>query len=484
MNDWVQGPLPLTEQTIDVFEGSICVILRNGEVYDVRGPGRHGGFIRLLNADRRLPVSGSLTVLTFERAPAVSQKVGISVRLLDGATVEVEMQAAIVPLWQEDPAAVKDVVRRYGVQPARIQEMAQVELEESMRVMARESLGALTHAQVHRHADARTLMKLPAPKGLLTVGRLVSCSIRRDPHEEASMAAIRDGELNHLREAVEAGVARLRATNRNGVNAIQRRGELAGRMETAAAESEINATIGKILGVPAVDVAYPNQRDARLRAQYQTVRGVLENNMDLLPLLADPAYAGATEGLVSLISGMFPKPGHVAAQTLRPTLPAAGEAAPERPPSSPAGRGSIRLLRRASTVGPTGTLEVQLLEEGHDRIIGAVNADGPARIMIRNSPDPVDVAMRALSAAATWCGVQVGARVVSPANPSSTGRIALTRVEAGTRQPHAAVEQALGAWIVAINRLLDGTASVHVDAGSTHQRLEQQTTGGPDVFDE
>lgn len=473
MNDWVKGPSPLTERTIDVFEGTICVILRNGEVYDVRGPGRHGGLFRLLDEERRLPVSGSLTVLTFERAPAVSQRVRTAVRLLDGATVEVEMQAAIVPLWQKDPAAVKDVVRRYGVQPAHIQEMAQVELEESMRVMARESLSALTHTQVHGRADTRTLMKLPAPKGLLTVGRLVSCSISRDPHEEASLAAMRDGGLNQLREALEAGLARLRATNRIEVDTIQRRGELAGRMEIAAAESEINATVAKILGIPAVDVAYPNQRDERLQAQYRTVRGVLENNMDLLPLLADPAYGGAAAGLASLISGVFPTPGHAAAQTSRPTFPAVAEVAPGRLPSAPAGVSPIRLLRRASTAGPAGQLEVQLIEGGTDRVIGAVDdARGPDRLMIRNSPDPVDVAMRALSAAATWCGVQVGARVVSPPGPRDPGRIALTRVESGSRHPHADVERALGAWIVAINRLLDGAAVVHVDAGNPHQPLE------------
>ncbi len=465
MNDWVKGPSPLTERTIDVFEGTICVILRNGEVYDVRGPGRHGGLIRLLDEERRLPVSGSLTVLAFERAPAVSQTVRTSARLIDGATVKVEMQAAIVPLWQKDPAAVKDVVRRYGVQPAHIQEMAQLELEESLRVMAKESLSTLTHAQVHGRADARTLMKLPAPTGLLTVGRLVSCSISRDPHEEASLAAMRDGRLNQLREALEAGLARLRATNRNEVETIQRRGQLVGRMETAAAELEINATVAKLLGIPAVDVAYPNQRDARLQAQYRTVRGVLENNMDLLPLLADPAYRGATEGLTGLISGLFPTPGHASAQTSRPNFPAgAGAGAvPRGLPSAPAGEGPIRLLRRASTIGPTGPLEVQLIEGRPDRIVGAIDSAGPDRLMIGNDPDPIDVAMRALSAAATWCGVQVGARIVSH-NP---GRIALTRVEAGPRDPHADVELALGAWIVAINRLLDGAAVVHIDAGNT-----------------
>lgn len=467
MNDWVKGPSPLTERTIDVFEGTICVILRNGEVYDVRGPGRHGGLIRLLDEERRLPVSGSLTLLTFERAPAVSQTVRTSARLIDGATVEVEMQAAIVPLWQKDPAAVKDVVRRYGVQPAHIQEMAQLELEESLRVMAKESLSALTHAQVHGRADARTLMKLPAPKGLLTVGRLVSCSISRDPHEEASLAAMRDGGLNQLREALEAGLARLRATNRNEVETIQRRGQLVGRMETAAAESEINATVAKLLGIPAVDVAYPNQRDARLQAQYRTVRGVLENNMDLLPLLADPAYGGATEGLTGLISGLFPAPGHASAQPSRPNFPSGAEAVPRGLPSAPAGGGPIRLLRRASTIGPTGPLEVQLIEGRPDRVVGAIDSAGPDRLMICNAPDPVDVAMRALSAAATWCGVQVGARIVSPADSHNPGRIALTRVEAGPRDPHADVELALGAWIVAINRLLDGAAVVHIDAGNT-----------------
>lgn len=457
--------MPLTERTIDVFEGTVCVILRNGEVYDVRGPGRHGGLLRLLDEDRRLPVSGSLTVLTFERAPAVSQAVSTPVRLRDGATVTVEMQAAIVPLWQKNPEAVKDVVRRYGVQPAHIQEMAQAELEESLRVMARESLSVLTHEQVHSRADARTLMRIPAPTGLLTVGRLVSCSISRDQHEEASLTAMRDGGLNHLREVLEAGLARLRATNQIEVDAIRRRGELAGRMETAVAESEINATIAKLLGIPAVDVAYPAQRDARLRAQYETVRGVLENNMDLLPLLADPAYGNATVGITGLISGLFPEPGRAGARPSQPSLRPSEPPAPALPSRASGSSGSqIRLVRRASATGPSGPLEVQIIEGASDRVVGAISSGGPHRLMIGNGSDPVDLAMRALAAAATWCGVQVGARVLSPAGAGNPGRIALTRVESGAQPPHADAELALGAWIVAINTLLDGAAVVSVNA--------------------
>jgi len=461
MNDWVKGPTPLADDTIDVFEGTVCVILKNGALFDVRGPGRHGGFVRMLG-ERRLPIFGSLTTLTFERAPSVSPPVTTNVRLRDGATVTVTTQAAIVPLWQAKPDAVMDVIRRHGVQPARIQEAAQRELEESLRVMATQSLQALTHQQVHSRADARTLMQLPAPTGLLTVGHLVSCSISRDQHEEEALATVRDGRVGQLREVVEAGLAGLRATHQNEIDAIRRHGQLIGQRETALSEAQTHTIVAKLLGIPAVEVAYPGQREARLQAQYDTVRAVLAENMDLLPLLADPSYGAATAGLTSLISSVFPEPGNGRWTPQRASTPANAPALPSG--TAHATGTQIQLLRRAAASGPTGQMEVQLVAGSPDRVIGAIGSDGPHRLMVAVGPDPVDLARRALHGAATWCGVRIGTRVVSLANRGSPVRVAITRVEQGAGPEHPDVEAAIGGWLVAINALLDGVAEISIDA--------------------
>ncbi|WP_322544567.1 hypothetical protein U2G91_21300 [Rhodococcoides fascians] len=461
MNDWVKGPTPLTEDTLDVFEGTVCVIMHNGALYDIRGPGRHGGLSRMFG-ERRLPRFGSLTTLTFERAPTLSRPVTTDVRLRDGATVEVTMQAAIVPLWESKPDALKGVVQRYGVQPARIQETAQLELEESLRVMAVQSLKSLSHGQVHSCTDARTLMQPPSDKGLLTVGHLVTCSISRDQHEETALGTMRDGRLGQLREAVETALARLRATQQNEVDAIRLHGELTGRRETIISEAETNAIAAKLLGIPTVDVAYPGQRQARLEAQYETIRAVLAENMDLLPLLADPTFSTASAGLTNLISGVFPEPG-VGQPARRAGPTAAGSPAALAAGAESASGTQIRLLRRAAASGPTGQLEAQLVASRSDRVIGTIGTSGPHRLMIAVGADPVDVGQRALTGVAAWCNVRIGMRVISTPTGETPARLAITRVDSGAGPEHPDVANAIGGWIVAINALLAGMVEISVD---------------------
>jgi len=450
INNWVHGPDAVTEKTIDVFEGTVVALLRNGEIYDVRGPGRHGGLWRALNEDRRLPIIGSLTKLTFDRVPGVSDLITTQVRLSDGSTVNVTVQAAIAASWEHKPEAVLDIVRRYGVNPQRIQENAQLDLDDSLRVMVHESLRNLTHNEVHEVSDYQSLMRIPAPRGPLIVERLVSCTVSRDAHEEQYGTTLRDARIARVRAGIEAQLDGFRAENQNHLAAIRQQGELKRRAIEAQAQAELDVATAKLLGIGTIDVRYPDQRAARLAAQYEMVRSIFADNMDLLPLLADPNYTPVLAGLFGSI-GL--DPAHLTTQ-------ASGQIALT---SRPNGQHGVRVFRRAIAKGPCGSQEALLVEADSDRYVGSIGTEGPHRLLVGIGDDPVDVALRALRSAANWSGAKVAVRVLDRASGDGPGRVAITRVEEGDSDPDL-VASAIGSWVLAINAMLGGSAEVVLDA--------------------
>lgn len=446
ISDWVSGPNAVTEKKIDVFEGTVVVLLRNGEIYDVRGPGRHGGLWRTFDEERRLPITGSLTKLTFDRVPDVSDLITTQVRLRDGATVDATVQAAIAAVWEQRPEAVLDIVRRYGVNPRKIQESAQRDLDDSLRVMMYDSLRNLTHNEVHDVSDHRSLMRIPPPRGPLLIERLLSCSVGRDSHEERYATTIRDAGIERVRFGIQAEMDKLRAKNHNQIAAIQQQGELQRRALEAQAQAELDIAAAKILGVDTIDVRYPDQRATRLAAQYEMVRSIFADNMDLLPLLADPSYTPVLAGLFSSI-GLDPNQ--------LTTKPQVQRALPPGPNST----SGIRVLRRAIAKGPCGSQEALLMEAQGDRCIGSIGARGPHRLLVGISDDPVDVALRALRLTANWSDAKISVRILNHAGVDEPGRVAVTRVEEGSSDPSLVVP-AIGSWVLALNAMLGGSAKV------------------------
>lgn len=446
INNWVNGPEAVTEKKIDVFEGTVVALLRNGEIYDVRGPGRHGGLWQTFNEERRLPIIGSLTKLTFERVPDVSDLITTQVRLRDGATVEVSVQASIAAIWEHKPEVVLDIVRRYGVNPAKIQENAQRDLDDSLRVMMNDSLRNLTHNEVHDVSDPRCLMRIPTPRGPLIVERLLSCTVGRDVHEEQYVATIRDSGIASVRADIERKMDRFRAENRNELAAIQQQGELKRRAIEAHAQAQLDVATAQLLGIDTIDVRYPDQRTARLTAQYEMVRSIFADNMDLLPMLADPTYTPVLAGLFGSIGLPPVQPGtHVPRQVAQS--------------SGPRARPGNRVLRHAVAKGPCGPQEALLVEAQGDRCVGSIATQGPHRILVGISDDPVDVALRALRLAANWSDTQIAVRVLNHATDDEPGRVTVTRVEEGASDPNV-VASAIGSWVLAINAMLGGSAEV------------------------
>lgn len=446
ISNWVSGPETVTEKTIDVFEGTVVVLLRNGEIYDVRGPGRHGGLWRSLNEERRLPIIGSLTKLTFDRVPAVSDPITAQVRLRDGATVDVTVQAAIAATWEHKPESALDIVRRYGVNPQRIQLNAQCDFDDSLRVMVKDSLRNLTHKEVHNVSDHRSLMRIPVPRGPLLVERLLSCTISHDPHEEQSVQMIRDAGLAHAQARIDAEMDRFRAENQNEIATIRQQGEIKRRAIEAQAQAELDVATARLLGIDAIDVRYPDQRTTRLTAQYEMVRSIFADNMDLLPLLADPTNT-------QVLAGLFGSIGLDSAQ-LRTHAP--GQKAL---PSGPRSRPGARVLRHAIVKGPCGSQESLLMEAPGDHYIGSIGAEGPHRLLVGIRDNPVDVALHALRSAANWSDAKIAVRVLNQAGGDEPGRVAVTRVEEGSNDPDL-VAAAIGSWVLAINAMLGGSAEV------------------------
>lgn len=445
MHGWVTGPVLLNERTLDVYEGTEALILRNGQAFAVRGPGRNGGLLRTLSDGRNLPITGRLEVLTFEQAPTASDPISTSVRLRDGATVIVTVQTSIIARWEKDRQSLMGVVRRYGINPRRIEEAAALELIHAVKAMVNASLSGKTHNQVHDCADYRELLRVPSVPGLLLVGDILSCEISRDQHAEASLTAVREAEVEHLRAQMQTQLDAMRANSENRIESIRRNGRLEGHREEATSAAEVNSVVAKMLGVQITDVAFPEQRQARLGSQYEAIASVLRDNLDLLPLFADPSISGATQELTALVNGLFNPGGVVAAEPMRQRTSSTRQSVPER----------TRLLGRASMASPAGALEILLLESGPDQLIGQLGRPGPHRLLVRDEPDPVQVAARALGLAATWCGVKVRANMAGPG-------VLMTRVEADGASLNQDVMTALGIWIAAINKVLGGRTKVTV----------------------
>lgn len=426
MNGWVSSPVTLSERTLVVDEGTVAVILRDGKLYDVRGPGRHGGLWRLFTENNNLPLFGELKVMTFHRGPSMSDPISVPVRLVDRATVNVTVVVSIVPMWRTNPSAAGNTVREYGIDPRRIEEGEQVKLVSAVKAMIESTVGSQTHNYVHTYPDKRSLLSIPHVPGLLQVSGILSCEISRDDHLEAA-----------IRDERDAALEAQRAYFSNRIEMIRLFGSMERQHAEAVSQAQLHLAVSRMLGVPVTDLAFPGSRELREGAQYRAAEAVLAQNLDLVPLFADPTAAHAVKNLMDAVNGMFGGPG-------MPT------AAPPMLPSV-AGGASARLVKRITMDSPSGAMEVLLVGGGEDRVIGQIGAPPPNRLLVIDNPDPVNVALRALGLAGTWCGLRIGAI------PSSSG-VDITRVEG--EGANSGAETALGTWISGINQVLEGRSQI------------------------
>lgn len=482
---WVSGPTPLTDSRhFNVTVGTHVVLLVNGRPRDaVYAAGRNGGVVNIFG-DRRVPQFGDLQILTFRSSVDV-ESVSCDVRLADGATITVAADLQVKPAWTGNERILLTWVERYGANPATIERATSAALDADFRTMATSTFRKLNHQQVHAAADKRSLLAPPArPSGLLAIDQVLNATCTRDQHAEAAHNTLRDAtvvapaeaEAAQLRFNLSRELEVLRAEHANDLTAIRARGELAFERARAANTAIINRAVAELYGLNPADVAYPQTHTDRQRILAETVRSVLTENADMLPLLAE---LGETHP-ASFLRQMFGAAGNPASAAAMPEPHSTRIALAAAPPTTGAGTGQLsaapdtanmlaphgihdRVVSSAACGGPQGTQRIALTASGTDRVIGGIGIPGGINaIVVRERRTVFETANAVLAAVAQWTGYTLGYKPINnpDAHAADGGRLLINIDHVTPRGPvaHPDGPLALAAWVTAMNTLMAGTA--------------------------
>lgn len=498
---WVTGPTPLTDSRhFNVTVGTHVVLLINGRPRErVYTAGRNGGIINLFG-DRHVPLTGNLATLEFRSAVDVAKLVSADVRLADGATVTVTADLEVKPAWEANDRLLLEWVNRYGANSATIESAARTALDGDFAAVAISSLGPLTHHVVHATADKRSLLKSPGrPTGLLGIDKILNVRCTQDPHALAAHNTRREtivnaaqAEADRFRFELTRELDALRADHANRLDSIRAAGQLGLDRARARNQALINQAVAAYYSLTPAEVAYPQLLADRQRAMVETMRDVLTEHADMLPLLAE--YSGS--GPAGFVQHMFsaaatpPTPGRPSstasstagqartAATATRALPGAVSPAgdPKRWASTPEVATKLaavgitdRVVGSAVCDGPQGRQRIALTASGSDRVVGGVGVSGSTNaIVVRERATVFETANNVLAAVAQWCGYTLGYKPVndSHAGDASRGLLLLDIDKVSPRgggTAHRDAPLALAAWVSAINTLMaDGSPRVAV----------------------
>ena len=482
---WVSGPTPLTDSRhFNVTVGTHVVLLVNGRPRDaVYAAGRNGGVVNIFG-DRRVPQFGDLQILTFRSSVDV-ESVSSDVRLVDGATITVAADLQVKPAWTGNERILLAWVERYGANPATIERAASAALDADFRTMVTSTFRKLNHQQVHAAADKRSLLAPPArPSGLLAIDQVLNATCTRDQHAEAAHNTLRDAtvvapaeaEAAQLRFNLSRDLDVLRAEHANDLTGIRARGELAFERARAANTAIINRAVAELYGLNPADVAYPQTHTDRQRILAETVRSVLTENADMLPLLAELGEthpAGFLRQMFGAASSPTPAPAirepqspRIALAVAPPTRGADGRQLSAVPQITD----TLALLGihdpvvgSAACGGPQGTQRIVLTASGTDRVVGGIGIPGGINaVVVRERRTVFETANAVLAAIAQWAGYTLGYKPVNnpDAQAADGGRllIDIDRVAPQGPAAHADGPLALATWVTAMNTLMTDTA--------------------------
>lgn len=485
---WVSGPEDLTGvRSFNVTEGTSVVLLVNGRAQDkVYKAGRNGGFVNLFSENRNVPQFGELSLLTFRHAVDVSHRTHTDVRLADGSTISVEADFEVSPAWKAQDSLLLTWIRRYGANPATIEQAADRALDSDFESIVRASLSRLTHDQVHGAADKRSLLKImPQPSGLLAIDHLLRVTCTEDPHVREVRALQHGIMVDHARAEAEGirfqlsqRLELMRASHANDIDRVRAEGELGLGKLKALSEVTINQALAAAYGISPADVAYPGVYQDRQRVIAEAVRSVLTENADILPLLVELSNGDPAQFLAAMFAaapstsatGMPPggdqrQPAPVSHAQLA-TRPAVLSIPWTLDPSTASCLEQVgireRVLGSAMIEGPHGPQRVAVLASGGDRRVGTIDdPDGLKAVVVRQRDSVEDTILRLLHASAQWCDYSLR---FTPPNVVRDlhGNRALVQIDIDQASPlngpvrrHAPL--ALAAWVSAINALSSST---------------------------
>ena len=453
MPNWVEGPMPLERRRLNIYEGKVGLILRNGLAHSVREPGRHGGLMSVMD-DRGLPLTGDLEVLMFTNALDTFGPTAVEVRLRGGGDVTVTVTVSVMPLWQHDPGRIVELVRQYGVDPDSIQSASAAALEHEIRTMVMASLGERTYEEVHFAGDPRHLLtRRPQSEGLLAIGAIMSLTVSRDRHQETIRQAVQQGELHKLEAQIRHVYEAVDAQHTNVLELVRQKGRAAVVQLDRLANVRTDDEVARMLGVSVTDITFSGERLARQKAARDLIEGILVKNPEIIALLDDPGFAKGAELLIRSVLNS------VDGERANPPRPAVLPVAT----AAETDAGLAKLVGMSTLEGPAGPQELLLVEAGPDRVLGGIGRKGPARLVVAAGEDAMSLSQRCVEQAAAWCGFLV--RAQPGRRPGSQSEDVLSIVEVSVNGPqHDLADASFGVWIAAINEALDGRVQVTVGA--------------------
>jgi hypothetical protein len=291
----VSGPFSLTSGPLIVYEPKIALLLKNGVVDRVLLPGKHSKWTDV-------PIRGELKYLLFDPTPFDLTLTMAGVRTMDGGKVDLEVDVHVEPVWTARPDTLRGVLRRYGPDSAKYAKY----LIDSLVTSATSSIQTLTASTSYSE-----LMRREYFLGLLRRGSLgnddfsiVGVSDYRSTEDPLTQHL----ERLHFERAAETATIQNEFSMeplRNSLESFRLQNRLAGERLGRLSAAETDQALAQIYGVPAWALSQPEMyRDFRM-VQLETMKGMLTEYADVLPILSREMGVSAGDVVRGLLQMSF-----------------------------------------------------------------------------------------------------------------------------------------------------------------------------------
>jgi len=471
----VTGPFELAKRRLIVQSPQVAVIFRNGVPWGVEGPGRKGPFVG------GLPLTGEITYMLFDPAPYTESVEVPDLRLADGGRVAVTVQVHVVPNWGSDDAALLELAKTYGTQATRYIQASDVDLRSALQAELRRALSHLDHGLVTTREDARDLISVGKISGaLVTVQRVLSLTVKRDPHFDTIEDVHRTAELERARLEVEQTLLTVRHT----LETVRVQFESAVERHRRLSSAETDSIVANIYGVLPWAVAHPEFEASARGVREQMFASLVTEYADVLPYMAQQFGLPVADLLGKLVSD----PGALTGAMAQPTPTTSGTlgASASLPASANYRLDEIVLdLQRTVPelrVFPSAGAGLLWPQSAQTKLVVAALFDGPGEsrvfdlsdvqlqtldllvatvVAVPRATDPMDVVASVLLNALPTVGVVVADVTVPPVGAPGDVVVAVheTEPEIGLQR----AREGVGAWVDALTALLPpGVATFQV----------------------